>query len=84
MDPNILKIFEAAGRWRSEEIFDAIHQPKAKKEWVTDYLKTHRVGNAPTHEAPSAQDQDDPQECSWLGLTRALVVKKCRGLSRKI
>jgi hypothetical protein len=42
-------------------MFNAIHQPEAKKEWATDYLKTHRVGNAPTHEAPSAQDQDDPQ-----------------------
>jgi hypothetical protein len=42
------------------------------------------VGDAPPPEVISAQAQDDLEEWFQLGLTRALVVTKRRGLSRQI
>jgi hypothetical protein len=78
--PTYLKILEAARRWRSKKIFDAIHQPEDKKG-------SQLLEDTPfvcTHEVPSDQAWDDPEECFQLGLTCSLVVKKCRGLSRQI
>jgi hypothetical protein len=45
---------------------------------------SHTVGGAPPPEVISAQAQDDLEEWFPLGLTRALVVRKRRGLSRQI
>jgi hypothetical protein len=42
----------------------------------------HTIGGAPPPEVISAQAQDDLEEWFLLGLTRALVVRKRRVLSR--
>jgi hypothetical protein len=44
----------------------------------------HTIGGAPPPEVISAQAQDDLGEWFPLGLTRALVVRKRRGLRRQI
>jgi hypothetical protein len=44
----------------------------------------HTVGGAPPPDMFLAQSQDNPEEWFLLGLTSALVVRKCRGLSRQI
>jgi hypothetical protein len=44
----------------------------------------HSVGGAPPPEAFLAQTQGNPEEWFLLGPTCALVVRKCRGLSRQI
>jgi hypothetical protein len=46
--------------------------------------RRHTVGGAPPPEAFLAQSQDNPEEWFLLGLTCALVVRKCRGLTRQI
>jgi hypothetical protein len=44
----------------------------------------HTIGGAPPPEVISAQAQDDLEELFPLGLTYALVVRKHRGLRRRI
>jgi hypothetical protein len=53
--------------------------------WRNRSLTTgrHTIGGAPPPRAFLAQSQDNPEEWFLLGLTCALVVRKCRGLSRQ-
>jgi hypothetical protein len=44
----------------------------------------HTIGGAPPPEVILAQAQDDLEEWFPLGLTRALVVRKRRGLRQQI
>jgi hypothetical protein len=44
----------------------------------------HTVGGVPSPRAFLAQAQDNPEEWFQLGLTRALVATKRRGLSRQV
>jgi hypothetical protein len=51
--PIYLKIVKDTRRWGSKKIFNGLHQPE-----------DNIVGDAPTYEAPSAQDRDFLEERS--------------------
>jgi hypothetical protein len=81
--PIYLKILKATRRWeaRRSSMVSTNLKTRRNRSLTT---RRHSVGGAPSPRAFLAQTQDNPEEWFQLGLTRALVVRKRRGLSQQI
>jgi hypothetical protein len=82
--PNILQ--DPQGYKKTEEQEYPQCSPPTRRQERNRLLTTgrHTIGGAPPPEVILAQAQDDLEEWFPLGLTRALVVRKRRGLRQQI